>query len=74
MAESFDYDVVVIGAGPGGEGAAMKSVKSSRQVVVIDDKPKVGGNCTHRRAVIYPIKLIYKPQKRKYSKLNETRN
>jgi NAD(P) transhydrogenase len=51
MAESFDYDVVVIGSGPGGEGAAMKSVKSGKQVVVIDDKSEVGGNCTHRATI-----------------------
>ena len=51
MAQSFDYDVIVIGSGPGGEGTAMKSVKSGGQVAVIDDKPKVGGNCTHRATI-----------------------
>jgi NAD(P) transhydrogenase len=46
MAE-FHYDVVVIGAGPAGEGAAMNAAKGNRKVAVIEDKPVVGGNCTH---------------------------
>ncbi|MBS10614.1 MAG: Si-specific NAD(P)(+) transhydrogenase [Gemmatimonadetes bacterium] len=51
MAETFDYDVVVIGSGPGGEGAAMKSAKSGKRVAMIEDKPLVGGNCTHRGTI-----------------------
>ncbi|MBI5497082.1 MAG: Si-specific NAD(P)(+) transhydrogenase [Deltaproteobacteria bacterium] len=42
-----DYDVVVIGSGPAGEGAAMKAAKSGRRVAVVDQRPVVGGNCTH---------------------------
>ena len=41
------YDVVVIGAGPGGEGAAMKLVKEGRRVAVVDALGEVGGNCAH---------------------------
>ncbi|MGO1748728.1 MAG: Si-specific NAD(P)(+) transhydrogenase [Marinobacter sp.] len=46
MAEHH-YDVVVIGAGPSGEGAAMNATKSGRRVAIVEDKPTVGGNCTH---------------------------
>lgn len=46
MAE-FHYDVVVIGAGPAGEGAAMNAAKRGRRVAVIEDKSMVGGGCTH---------------------------
>ena len=46
MAEHH-YDVVVIGAGPSGEGAAMNAAKHNRRVAIIEDKPTVGGNCTH---------------------------
>ena len=46
MAE-FHYDLVVIGAGPSGEGAAMNAAKHGKRVAVIEDKPMVGGNCTH---------------------------
>lgn len=40
-------DVVVIGSGPGGEGAAMKSVKAGLSVVVVERYVAVGGGCTH---------------------------
>lgn len=46
MAE-FHYDVVVIGSGPAGEGAAMNAAKGHKRVAVIEDKQIVGGNCTH---------------------------
>src|SRR5690606_38078410 len=46
MAEHH-YDIVVIGAGPAGEGAAMNAAKRGRRVAVIEDKDMVGGNCIH---------------------------
>jgi NAD(P) transhydrogenase len=46
MAE-FRYDVVVIGSGPSGEGAAMNAAKHGKRVAVIEEKDVVGGNCTH---------------------------
>jgi len=46
MAE-YHYDVVVIGSGPAGEGAAMNAAKGNKRVAVVEDKKVVGGNCTH---------------------------
>lgn len=46
-----EYDVVVIGTGPGGEGAAMQAVKHGRTVAVIERESSVGGNCTHRGTI-----------------------
>ncbi|WP_201505637.1 Si-specific NAD(P)(+) transhydrogenase [Psychrobacter aestuarii] len=43
----YEYDVVVLGAGPAGEAAAMKLSKSGKKVAVIDPREQVGGNCTH---------------------------
>lgn len=43
----YEYDAVVLGAGPAGEAAAMKLAKSGRKVAVIDPREQVGGNCTH---------------------------
>ncbi|MFH1808097.1 MAG: Si-specific NAD(P)(+) transhydrogenase [Pseudomonadota bacterium] len=45
--EQRDVDVVVIGSGPGGEGAAMQSSKLGRSVVVVERFAQVGGGCTH---------------------------
>lgn len=41
------FDVIVIGSGPGGEGAAMQAVKQGKSVAVIERFEKIGGGCTH---------------------------
>ena len=41
------YDLVVIGTGPGGEGAAMQAVKHGLKVAVVERYAKIGGGCTH---------------------------
>jgi NAD(P) transhydrogenase len=43
----YNYDVVVLGSGPAGEGAAINAAKSGRKVAVVDVREQVGGNCTH---------------------------
>lgn len=43
----FQYDLVIIGSGPAGEGAAMSAVKQGWSVAVVDERAMVGGNCTH---------------------------
>ncbi len=44
---NYEYDAVVLGAGPAGEAAAMKLAKAGKKVAVIDPRKQVGGNCTH---------------------------
>jgi NAD(P) transhydrogenase len=51
MAVRDHYDVIVIGSGPGGEGAAMTAAKGGKQVAVIDQDADVGGSCTHRGTI-----------------------
>ena len=46
-----NHDVIVIGAGPGGEGAAMKAVKEGQSVAVVEKYHLVGGGCTHWGAI-----------------------
>jgi NAD(P) transhydrogenase len=46
-----DYDVIVIGTGPGGEGAAMSVAKDGRRVAVVDLQDEVGGTCTHQATI-----------------------
>ncbi|MDO7634449.1 MAG: FAD-dependent oxidoreductase, partial [Porticoccaceae bacterium] len=41
------YDLIVIGSGPAGEGAAMSAVKQGWRVAVVDERAMAGGNCTH---------------------------
>ncbi|MFT5356228.1 MAG: NAD(P) transhydrogenase [Polyangiales bacterium] len=42
-----EFDVVVIGSGPGGEGAAMKASKEGKRVAVVERHGEIGGACTH---------------------------
>lgn len=42
-----EYDVVVIGTGPGGEGAAMQTAKLGKRVAAIERHTQIGGGCTH---------------------------
>lgn len=62
MEHSYDYDLAVIGSGPGGQKAAIMAAKLGRKVCVIDAKTMVGGVCvntgtipskTLREAVVY---------------------
>jgi NAD(P) transhydrogenase len=41
------FDVVCIGSGPGGEGAAMQAAKAGRRVALVERLPLIGGACTH---------------------------
>src|SRR5258706_6315960 len=41
------YDILVIGTGPAGEGAAMMAAKSHKRVAVVKRNFEVGGGCTH---------------------------
>ncbi|WP_432695373.1 Si-specific NAD(P)(+) transhydrogenase [Marinobacterium sp. YM272] len=47
----YDYDVVVIGSGPAGEGAAMSAAKKGKRVAVVEEQDTVGGNCTHKGTI-----------------------
>ena len=41
------YDLVILGSGPAGEGAAMNAVKLGKKVAVVEQYNFVGGSCTH---------------------------
>jgi NAD(P) transhydrogenase len=43
----LETDVVVIGSGPGGEGAAMQLTKRGKRVTLVERYEKIGGGCTH---------------------------
>ena len=59
----YNYDVVVLGAGPAGEGAAVNAAKNGRRVAVVEERNMVGGNCVHlgtipSKALRYSVKQI----------------
>lgn len=43
----YTADVVIIGSGPGGEGAAMQLAKAGKKVIVVERYNRIGGGCTH---------------------------
>ncbi|ASW56862.1 Si-specific NAD(P)(+) transhydrogenase [Plantactinospora sp. KBS50] len=58
----FDYDVLVLGSGPGGQKAAIAAAKLERRVAVVERRHMIGGVCintgtipskTLREAVLY---------------------
>jgi NAD(P) transhydrogenase len=58
----YDYDVLVLGSGPGGQKAAIAASKLGRRVAVVDRRDMIGGVCintgtvpskTLREAVLY---------------------
>ena len=40
---SFDYDLLVVGSGPGGQEAALAAARLGKRVAVVERKPYVGG-------------------------------
>jgi NAD(P) transhydrogenase len=57
------FDVIVIGTGPAGEGAAMMLSKNHRKVAVVERYIEVGGGCTHwgtipSKALRHAVKTI----------------
>lgn len=62
MAEQ--YDVIVIGSGPAGEGAAMMAAKNHRSVALVERYFEVGGGCTHwgtipSKALRHAVKIVH---------------
>ncbi len=58
----YDYDVLVLGSGPGGQKAAIAAAKLDRRVAVVEKRHMIGGVCintgtipskTLREAVLY---------------------
>jgi len=47
----FDFDLIVIGAGPAGESAAMNATKHDLRVAIVIPDEEVGGACTHQGTI-----------------------
>ncbi|MCQ2391888.1 MAG: FAD-dependent oxidoreductase [Kiritimatiellae bacterium] len=51
VADGGAYDVVVVGAGPGGCGAAIAAARSGARTLLVHDRPVLGGNAGAEFAV-----------------------
>ena len=47
MEHTYDFDLAVIGSGPGGQKAAIMAAKLGHKVCVVDSKAMVGGVCVN---------------------------
>lgn len=45
------FDLIVLGSGPGGEGAAMQATKLGATVAMVEQQDAIGGNCTHKGTI-----------------------
>jgi len=52
----FDYDLVIIGSGPGGYVAGIRAGQLGLKVAVVEKDPKFGGTCLHRGCI--PTKAL----------------
>ncbi len=43
----YDFDAIIIGSGPGGEGTSMELAKKQKRVAIVERYKDVGGGCTH---------------------------
>jgi len=51
LADSTQYDVVIIGSGPGGYVAGIRAGQLGLKVAVIEKDPFLGGTCLHRGCI-----------------------
>ena len=51
MSKQYDYDMVVIGSGPGGQKAAMQAAKIGKRVAIVDSREVVGGVSLHEGTI-----------------------
>jgi dihydrolipoamide dehydrogenase len=56
LAESSQFDVVIIGSGPGGYVAAIRAGQLGLKVACLEKDPFIGGTCTHRGCI--PTKAL----------------
>lgn len=51
MNQPTHYDMLVIGAGPAGQKAAIQAAKLGRRVAIVEREREVGGACVHRGTI-----------------------
>lgn len=51
MSRSLTFDIIVIGAGPGGQKAAIQGAKAGKRVALIERERGIGGSCVYRGTI-----------------------
>lgn len=51
MTDTQNYDIAIIGAGPGGYSTALRAAQLGKSVVLIEKNPYPGGVCLHEGCV-----------------------
>ena len=47
----YDFDLIVIGSGPGGQQAALQGAKAGKRVAMIERERRLGGTCVHHGTI-----------------------
>lgn len=58
MSTPSTYDIIVIGAGPAGQKAAVQGAKAGKRVALIERERGIGGSCVYRGR--FPVKRCEK--------------
>lgn len=48
----YDYDLLVVGSGPGGHRAAIAAAKLGHRVAIVDRKQMIGGVCINTGTIL----------------------
>jgi NAD(P) transhydrogenase len=51
MSRSLTFDIIVIGAGPAGQKAAIQGAKAGKRVALIERERGIGGSCVYRGTI-----------------------
>ena len=51
MSAAWEYDIVVIGSGPGGLKAAVQGAKAGKRVAMVEQEREIGGACVYRGTI-----------------------
>ena len=56
MTSTYEYDVIVLGGGPGGYVAAIRAAQLGLKTLIIEKDKALGGTCLHRGCI--PTKAL----------------
>ena len=73
VADGGEYDVVVVGAGPGGMGASLGAARNGARVALVFDRPVPGGNASNECGIGFDGASLGKKNARETGVVEEIR-